>query len=290
MAQIERTPTPDPATSEVILAGSCGLVAAQQAQQLAQAWGMTLPQVMFALVPYAEKLAQPTISGFEVGAVALGATTGNLYFGANVEFSGEALSFTTHAEQSAITNAWLSGEQGVVQLAVSAAPCGYCRQFLWELDTAAKLGVILGSNQIVGLADLLPLPFGPNDLGVTSALMSPANNGLTISPSPTDPLVVAALAAANASYAPYSKGYAGIAVETSSGTTYVGRYAENAAFNPSMSPMESALTMQCLCGDRDAIERGVLVEAASQADQSGASALVLNAVAPTVNLEVVVAS
>jgi cytidine deaminase len=290
MAQIERTPTPDPATSEVILAGSCGLVTAQQAQQLEQAWGMTLPQVMFALVPYAEKLAQPTISGFDVGAVALGATTGNLYFGANMEFSGQALSFTTHAEQSAITNAWLNGEQGVVQLAVSAAPCGYCRQFLWELDTAAKLGVILGSDQIVGLADLLPLPFGPNDLGVTSALMSPANNGLTISPSPTDPLVIAALAAANASYAPYSKGYAGIAVETSGGATYVGRYAENAAFNPSMSPLESALTMQGLCGDRDAIERAVLVEAASQADQSGASALVLNAVAPTVNLEVVVAS
>jgi cytidine deaminase len=290
MAHVQDSPFPDPATTGEIDSWACGVVTAQQAQQLEQAWGMTLQQVMFALVPFAEKLAQPTISGFSVGAVALGATTGNLYFGANMEFSGQALSFTTHAEQSAITNAWLNAEQGVVQLAVSAAPCGYCRQYLYELDTAAKLGVILGSNQIVGLIDLLPLPFGPSDLGVTSALMCPADNGLSISPPPTDPLVVAALAAANASYAPYSKGYAGIAIETSSGATFVGRYAENAAFNPSMSPMESALAMQGLCGNRDAVERVVLVEAASLADQSGASALVLSAVAPTVALQVLFAS
>jgi len=268
----------------------CGVVTAAQAQQLEQDWDMTLQQVMFALVPYAEKLAQPTISGFSVGAVALGATTGNLYFGANMEFSGEALSFTTHAEQSAVTNAWLNGETGINLLAVSAAPCGYCRQFLYELDTAATLGVILGASEVVGLVSLLPLPFGPNDLGVTSALMSPAANGLSISPQPTDPLVLAALAAANAAYAPYTKGYAGVAIRTSAGAVFVGRYAENAAFNPSMSPMESALTMQGLCGDVDPIEAAVLVEAKSQADQSGVSELVIDVVAPEVDLQVFTAS
>jgi cytidine deaminase len=290
MADAQQAAHLDPARAEEAFLTSCGVVTAQQALQLEQSWNMNLQQVMFALVPYAQKYAKPTISGFSVGVVALGSTTGNLYFGANMEFSGQALSFTTHAEQSAITNAWLSGEQGVVQPAVSAAPCGYCRQFLYELDTAAQLGVILAANQVVGLVDLLPLPFGPNDLGVTSALMTPANNGLSLTPTPTDPLVLAALAAANASYAPYSKGYAGVAIQTTSGATFAGQYAENAAFNPSMSPMESALTMQGLCGNQEAIERAVLVEAASQADQSGASELVLSVVAPTVALQVLFAS
>src|ERR671932_726963 len=118
--------------------------------------------------------------------------------------------------------------------------------------------------------------FGPSDLGVTAALMSPANNGLKLSPPPTDPVVQAALAAANASYAPYSKGYAGVAIATANGATYTGRYAENAAFNPSMSPLESALTMWSFRGNPDdAITKAVLVELPSPADQADVTAAVL---------------
>jgi cytidine deaminase len=275
----------DPEGTGAAFSFPCGIVTAQQAKQLEQAWNMNLQGVMFALVPYSKKLAQPRIYGFSVGAVALGASTGNLYFGANMEFKGQALSFTTHAEQSAVTNAWLNGEDGVDQLAVSDPPCGYCRQFLFEVDTAKVLGIILGSDESVGLPDLLPQPFS-----FVSNLMAPAANGLTITPPPTDQLVIDALAAANASYAPYTRGYAGIAVETSTGATFIGRYAENAAFNPSMSPLEAALTMQGLCANADPIARAVLVEVRSATDQAGASGLVLESVAPGISLEVVFAS
>jgi cytidine deaminase len=126
------------------------------------------------------------------------------------------------------------------------------------------------------LTDLIPQAFGPSDLGVTAALMSPENHGLTLDPPPTDPVVSAALDAANASYAPYTSGFAGVALSTASGATYTGRYAENAAFNPSMSPLESALTMWSLGGDtNDAIEKAVLVEAPSPADQADVTAAVL---------------
>ncbi len=55
-----------------------------------------------------------------------------------MEFASQALSFTINAEQSAANNAWLHGEEGVQIVAVSAAPCGNCRQFLKELTTADR--------------------------------------------------------------------------------------------------------------------------------------------------------
>jgi cytidine deaminase len=120
--------------------------------------------------------------------------------------------------------------------------------------------------------------------------MSPENHGLKLDPPPTDPLVQAALAAANASYAPYSSGYAGVALSTASGATYTGRYAENAAFNPSMSPLESALTMWSFGGNtNDAVKKAVLVEAPSLADQADVTAEVLATVS-TAQLQVYKAS
>src|SRR5437763_3328369 len=103
-----------------------------------------------------------------------------------MEYKGTALSFTVHGEQSATTNAWLNGEQGLTSIAISAAPCGYCRQFLYEITTAATLQVLLLEQPPQPLTSLLPQAFGPGDLGVTAALMSPANNGLKLSPPPTD--------------------------------------------------------------------------------------------------------
>src|SRR5437870_5110463 len=81
---------------------------------------------------------------------------------------------------------------------------------------------------------------------VGAGLMSPRANGLTLESS--DPLVLEALAAAEASYAPYSRGFAGVALETASGAVHTGRYAENAAFNPSLSPLACALALRALVG------------------------------------------
>jgi cytidine deaminase len=258
-----------------------GVILYVEAKRMAEQAHMTMAELMLALVPFATAYAQPAISKYFVGAVAQGATTQSLYFGANMEFVGGALSFTTHAEQSATTNAWINGEQGLIQLAVSAAPCGYCRQFLYEITTAAKLMVLLTEGSPGLLTSFLPNAFGPGDLGVTAALMSPDAHGLVLDASSQDPLILGALAAANASYAPYTKSYAGAAVLTRSGAIYAGRLAENAAYNPSMSPLESALTMWNFAGrDTDLVSRVTLVQInGAVADQTSATAALVDSLA-----------
>jgi len=208
------------------------------------------------LLARAAQFARPPISNFHVGAVARG-TSGKLYFGANVEFANEALSFTVHAEQSAVANAWMSGEDGIDLIAVTAAPCGYCRQFLNELTTAGGLAIQLPTGSFT-LAELLPNAFGPRDLGIEGGLLQRENHGLSIGTD--DELARQALVAANMSYAPYSKSYAGVALRTSDGFVVTGAYAENAAFNPSMSPLEVALSQLNLAGrPLESVEGAVLV-------------------------------
>lgn len=230
-----------------------------------------------ALLPDAARFAKPPVSNFKVGAVCRGTTTGKLYLGANLEFTGQALSFTVHAEQSAVTNAWLHGEAGIDLLAVTAAPCGYCRQFLNELSTAATLLVSISDTETHPLSALLPSSFGPADLGVAAALMAAADQQLTIDGD--DDLARAALRAANMSYAPYSKSYAGVALRTGDGRIVFGPYAENAAFNPSMSPLEVALSaLNMAGGDFAGITEAVLVQTADGIHESATRA-VLAAVA-----------
>ena len=260
--------------------GFRGVITAQQVNDLASTIGESVDDLLLQLVPFAQCYAIPPVSDYPVGVIAQG-QTGAAYFGANMEYSGTALSFTVHGEQSATTNAWLNGEQGLTSIAISAAPCGYCRQFLYEITTAATLQVLLTGESPELLTDLLPDAFGPSDLGVTAALMSPENHGMKLDPPSTDPLAQAALAAANASYAPYTNDYAGVAIATANGATYTGRYAENVAFNPSMSPLESALTMWSFGGNtNDAIKKAVLVQPQSLADQAAVTADVLATVSP----------
>jgi len=196
------------------------------------------------LLAQAATFAKPPVSQFKVGAVARG-TSGRTYLGANVEFAGEALSFTVHAEQAAVVNAWMGGETGIDVVATSAAPCGYCRQFLNELVTASELVVVMGGEERK-LSDLLPHSFGPRDLGITSGLLAPTANELGIDDG--DDLARAALDAANMSYAPYSRSFAGVALRTRAGAIVSGPYAENAAFNPSLSPLEAALSQLNMSG------------------------------------------
>jgi cytidine deaminase len=250
---VSSEPTSDPATQ--------GVLSAALVQELCDRHRLTPARIARALVPFAQALAQPVISGFEVGVVARG-TSGAMYYGANLEFPGEALLFTVHAEQSATTNAWNNGEQGLELLAVSAAPCGYCRQFLWETAGAANIQVYVAGNDPTTVSPgLLPAPFGPNDLKVKAALMAPQAVALQLDVPDGDPVVLAALQAAQFSYAPYTESYAGVAVVGGDGVTYTGRVAENAAFNPSMSPLASAMAMVTLARQRDHdVRRIALVE------------------------------
>lgn len=231
-------------------------ISPSEAARLARDAGLDLPRLMTSLLPRAAEFARPPVSNFRVGAVARG-TSGSLYLGANVEFSGEALSFTVHAEQSAVGNAFMNGEEGIDLIAVTAAPCGYCRQFLNELAGASGLVVRLPDGEF-RLTELLPHAFGPRDLGIEGGLLQRDDHGLSIDTD--DKLANEALCAANMSYAPYSKSYAGVALRTSDGTTVAGAYAEHAAFNPSMSPLEVALSQLNLRGGTfESITDAVLV-------------------------------
>jgi len=62
-----------------------GAIPAAVVAQFLRSSGMTIDQLMLALIPLAQKDAIPPISNFFVGAVALGAS-GSIYFGANYEF------------------------------------------------------------------------------------------------------------------------------------------------------------------------------------------------------------
>jgi cytidine deaminase len=256
------------------MSGGGTIPAAEVTRRLAQT-GMSIEQFLLSLIPEAKRFAIPPISNFYVGAVALGAS-GSVYYGANFEFLGQALSFTVHGEQAATAHALAYGETGMRMIAVSAAPCGYCRQFLNELSTASTLQVLLPNMPATPLTALLPNAFGPADLGITAAMMSPQSHGMQLQDA--DPLVQAALAAANASYAPYTQSYAGVALATSDGGIYAGGIAENAAFNPSMSPLEQAVVNLVIDGGKtyaDIVD-AVLVELRSaKASQIAATREVL---------------
>lgn len=66
------------------------------------------------------------------------AASGAAYIGVNLEFAGAPLSQSVHAEQFLAANLLLHGERRLRTLAVSAAPCGHCRQFYSELADAVR--------------------------------------------------------------------------------------------------------------------------------------------------------
>jgi cytidine deaminase len=258
-----------------------GAISAADAAALAAEMDITVGALSLRLVGCARLYAIAPVSGFKVGAIAQG-LTGALYYGANLELSGQALSFAVHAEQSATSNAWLHGEAGLATLAVSAAPCGYCRQFLQEVTTASSLQILQPNMAEQSLTSLLPKPFGPEQGG----LMAPQDHGLTLSTTP-EATAGAALAAANASHAPLSGNYAGVALRMSDGKIFSGRHAENAAFNPSMSPLAAALSVMVFNDyGFDDIAEAVLVEPPGPASQADATKAVLSSVASNVTLTV----
>ena len=217
----------------------CGHIDASQLAQLVTASQIDEEQLLLSLLPIAAALAKPSISEFYVGAIAKG-ESGDIYMGANFELASEALFHTVHAEQSAISHAWLNGEQKIIDIVVNFTPCGHCRQFINELVDGIGIKIHLPGQQSQLLSHYLPYAFGPADLQVTKPLLSKSN--IEFSLSSDDPMIIEAIDQAGLSYAPYTNNYAAVVLETKDGKTYCGRYAENAAFNPSMMPMQMALS------------------------------------------------
>ena len=253
-----------------------GILEAAAVRELRNLLGVDITQLAVRLLPLAVAFAHVPVSRFAVGAVAAGSPRADgevaLYLGANLEVAGAGLGLTVHAEQAAVVNAWMNGEIGLSLLAVSATPCGYCRQFLGELVNSASLNVIGPTHASRPLTQLLPAAFGPADLGIESAFMAPGQkeHDLRLAEPEPDPLRTEALRAARLSYAPYTGAFAGCAVQTEQGRVFVGRSVENAAYNPSLAAIQVAfaiMNMNLSWGDPNRIERIVLVERATSTTQ-----------------------
>lgn len=215
----------------------------EQFDRLLELSGLADAELRVALLPFAAAYSYAPISNFYVGAIVRG-LSGKLYFGANMEILGAQLGQTVHAEQSAISHAWMKGEQGISDITINFSPCGHCRQFMNELSTAKELVVQLPQRDEKTLQEYLPESFGPGDLGIESGLMTTIDHGKTSLE--TDALTVRALAALNRSHAPYSQNLSGVALRMKNGKEYVGAYAENAAFNPSLPPLQVAMVQLLL--------------------------------------------
>ncbi|MGY0615828.1 cytidine deaminase [Vibrio sp. FJH11] len=230
----------------------------QQFEQLLSATGLSDKELRVALLPFAAAYSYAPISEFYVGAIVRG-LSGRLYFGANMEFLGVQLGQTVHAEQSAISHAWMKGERGLKNITINFSPCGHCRQFMNELSTAKELKVQLPEREEKSLHEYLPEAFGPADLGITSGLMADVKHQFGCDDD--DVLIQKAVDAMNMSHAPYTNNLSGLALELADGRIIQGAYAENAAFNPSLPPLQVALIQVLLAGETfDKITAAALVE------------------------------
>ena len=301
---------PDTVRSDLLsLIEDGGILRAARCERICRVLSISIESLMVKLLPLAASYSKSELSSYEVGAVALGIDTNengisDLYFGANIEFA--SLYNSLHAEQAAVSNAWLDGQKGIKSIAVSGAPCGHCRQFLKEVAGDNALQIILPADAAsemflpsdnpeenvatIDLSKLLPSAFGPLDLGCEQLMMEPAleRHQLVLTSQDDSYLVQQALLAANRSYAPYSANYAGCALEVNTGEVFCGQYAENAAHNPSLPPYSSALSKTMLSipeFDYNDIVRLVLVECPTMVSQKSITTSLLSACNKDVELE-----
>ncbi|MBR0573783.1 MULTISPECIES: cytidine deaminase [Pasteurellaceae] len=238
-----------------------GQLSAVQVTELCQQFQLSTIELALQCLPIASCYGLTPISNFNVGAVAIG-ISGTFYFGANQEYSNVAIAQTVHAEQSAISHAWHSNEKSITDIVVNYTPCGHCRQFLNELNVASNLKIHLPHSQNNLLHSYLPDSFGPKDLEISELLFDHQDHQFSLTVN--EPVTQAALQALNQSHAPYSQAYCGIALALENGEIVTGRYVENAAFNPSFPPLQSALNYRRLNSLSEVnIQKIIMVEKAA---------------------------
>lgn len=129
------------------------------------------------------KRAYTPYSGFRVGAALL-SKSGKVYLGCNIE--NASYSPTNCAERTAFFKAVSEQEREFEAIAIVGgpgeqragslcAPCGVCRQVMMEFCNPETFRVILengnGALRTFLLKELLPLGFGPENLGDGAAAL-----------------------------------------------------------------------------------------------------------------------
>jgi cytidine deaminase len=258
-----------------------------------------------------QTFARPAVSNFHVGAAAL-LESGAVQLGVNIEFGVTgAINDSIHGEQvllgffcfclsffffvskqprsqCTLTPVLQRGER-TCELYISHMPCGHCRQFLNEMARGGQLRVHVGGKSWT-LDELLPVSFKPTDIEggfaigdraplPRAAVLVHKPEGLSVA---ADALVEAAVEAALRSHTPHTGHRSGVALRAGAETpVYQGAYLENAAFNPSMMPLQAALAAFVgVCGR----ESFASVSEVVLAHEVGARAVVFDVVGPTARL------
>ena len=212
----------------------------EEVRTFTRALRINTQDLMTELLTVAAKKAHPTISNYRVGVAGL-TKNGSILLGCNLEIHGLHLNNSLHAEQFLVISSLIKKEE-LSAIAVTAPPCGHCRQFLNEIKGVSKLKILVTGEPERTLTELLPAPFGPSNLKISISLYEDRYNSLELKTQSSDTLINEALKHANISYAPYSSCPSGVAILLNGEIIMVGGYyIENAAFNPSVSPMLSAL-------------------------------------------------
>jgi len=262
---------------------SCtGMVRKNTVDQILEILNISIVDFQTKLLPVAASFHITPISAFAVGAVVLG-ESGNLYFGSNIEFVRTGLQFTIHAEQCAIVNAAQHGEKAIRSIAVNAAPCGFCRQFINELNDVDQLEIILPGRNPENFQYYLPDAFSGKDLGIKTGMLNhPILTYQIHGIEDIDDLSKTALLSANSSYSPYSKYVSGVALRLKSGQIVGGSYYESAAYNPTVSSIQSALIKTRMAGESmDGIQEVVLLQSENQyCDYERITIEILDSIAP----------
>lgn len=258
-------------------------IEASKVAEILQKEECSLEELLHKLIPVAKSYARPPISNYRVGAVGLG-KSGAIYLGVNLEFEQMPLSASIHAEQFLVINARNHHESELVSITLPVAPCGHCRQFLLEMGNRDQLQIAIGNTPARSLDSLVPEPFGPEEIGIDAKLMEHPKRGhaFTLEYS----LRALAWPAALDSYAPYSLSKSGVSIQIEAGKIYSGSYLENAAFNPSVSPLQAALVaLVADLHDYSEIKEVMLVEMEpAQTSQKASTTQLLNSIAPHATL------
>ncbi|KAM9917392.1 hypothetical protein OXX59_009370 [Metschnikowia pulcherrima] len=120
----------------------------------------------------ARDLSYSPYSKFRVGCAIL-TTSNDIIKGANVENASYGAAIC--AERTAITRAVMEGHKSFRAIVISSdqqdpiSPCGICRQVIREFGVDTPVFMTSADGKVVvekSLAELLPMSFGPDNLGV----------------------------------------------------------------------------------------------------------------------------
>lgn len=264
-----------------------GVLLKQDADAIRLEHNLTVEELMLLSRMTAASFAVPPISNFFVGAVGLERETGNLIFGGNLEFVGAHIGNTVHGEGFVFARAFSRGTSVESICLGEAHPCAHCRQFLSEFEATADLTLIDPIGHRLKMADLYPWPFDPAYLGERGIVPETARHpyvnleerGLRVD------IAARLLDLVRRAYVPYGKSPAAIVLQLVDGGLIGGTTIESVSFNPTMSPLQTAMIDLFAHGYAPAdIVGAAMVARAGAVDYLRHARDLLSVVAPKVSL------